>query len=101
MEFVRQSVPWLFGKRKLEVGEVECSRRKKQKLEESVDGFVMASAKKGYSSVVSWLFPQLANKPPEVIQIEDDDTEEIQVVKVVTGKEQKSKGKKPNLQVFF
>jgi len=93
MEFVRKSVPWLFGKRKLEVEEVEFSRRKKQKLEGPVDGFIMASAKKGYSSVVSWLFPQLANKPPEVIHIEDDDTDEIQVVKVVTRKEQQSKGK--------
>merc|ERR1719458_2191663 len=49
----------------------------------------MMAARRSYTSVVSWLFPQMASQPkptgPEIVNIEDDE-DEIQVVEVVDGK---------------
>merc|ERR1712130_364877 len=49
----------------------------------------MMAARRSYTSVVSWLFPQISLQPkptgPEIVDIEDED-DEIQVLEVVDGK---------------
>ena len=51
------------------------------------ESYLMMAARRSYTSVVSWLFPQMASqpKPTEVVNIEEDE-EEIQVLEVVDGK---------------
>jgi len=113
MELFQRVISRLFRKRKLflesnEENEIlggeETYRRKKRKLEEDFlpflrDNLIMSTTRKGYSSVVSWLFPQLAplssfsemSAEPIVAEITDDeDIDEIEIVKEV-----KSKGNNP------
>ena len=53
------------------------------------ESYLMMAARRSYTSVVSWLFPQMASQPkptgPEIVNIEDDE-DEIQVLEVVDGK---------------
>ena len=53
------------------------------------ESYLMMAARKSYTSVVSWLFPQMASQSeptgPEVVNVEDDE-DEIQVLEVVDGK---------------
>ena len=51
------------------------------------ESYLMMAARRSYTSVVSWLFPQMASqpKPTEVVNIVDDE-DEIQVLEVVDGK---------------
>ena len=93
----------LLGKRKSEDSEeLDGPGRKWAKLEET-DGtnfsiqrapiaslsFSMSSIKKGYTSVVSWLFPQLKK-----VEEPTDDDDEVQIVKVVERKEKKNRSHK-------
>ena len=56
---------------------------------------LMMAARKSYTSVVSWLFPQMASQPkPEVVLDVDEDEDEIQVVEVVDGKKGSEVGSK-------
>ena len=98
MGLLEDTVSILFGKRKaVEVEDkgdlAEGSRRKRVKVEDSLVGVIMSSMRKGYTSVVSWLFPQLAEPPPakEPKDANVDDDDEVQVVKIVKGKRGKAK----------
>ena len=56
---------------------------------------LMMAARKSYTSVVSWLFPQMASQPkPEVVLNVEDDEDEIQVLEVVDGKKASEVGSK-------
>ena len=56
---------------------------------------LMMAARKSYTSVVSWLFPQMASQPkPEVVLDVEEDEDEIQVVEVVDGKKASELGSK-------
>merc|ERR1712130_652645 len=97
MEYFQSAVPWLFRKRKLNTfesrdqgSEVGESPKKKQRLDR--ESYLMMAARRSYTSVVSWLFPQISLQPkptgPEIVDIEDED-DEIQVLEVVDGKKSK------------
>merc|ERR1712130_123233 len=69
----------------------ENLQKKKQRLDRGVspESYLMMAARRSYTSVVSWLFPQISLQPkptgPEIVDIEDED-DEIQVLEVVDGK---------------
>merc|ERR1712130_666056 len=101
MEYFQSAVPWLFRKRKLNTfesrdqgSEVGESPKKKQRLDRGVspESYLMMAARRSYTSVVSWLFPQISLQPkptgPEIVDIEDED-DEIRVLEVVDGKKSK------------
>merc|ERR1712038_768486 len=110
MEFLKSSLPWLFGKRKRGAWEkrenelvFEEPPKKKPKVGQGnfSEPFLVMAARKSYTSVVSWLFPQMASSQqlrPDVVNVvdvdDDDDEEEVQVLEVIDGGRESESGTK-------
>merc|ERR1712156_1363374 len=102
MEFLKSSLPWLFGKRKRGTwGKRESELvfeeppEKKPRVGQGnfSEPFLVMAARKSYTSVVSWLFPQMASSQqlrPDVVNVvdvdDDDGEEEVQVLEVIDGR---------------
>merc|ERR1712209_85691 len=103
MEFLKSNLPWLFGKRKhgawgKRENELvfEEPPKKKPKVGQGnfSEPFLVMAARKSYTGVVSWLFPQMASSQqvrPDVVNVVDvddgdDDEEEVQVLQVIDGR---------------
>merc|ERR1712004_64361 len=111
MEFLKSNLPWLFGKRKRGSWEkrgnelvFEEPPKKKPKVGQGnfSEPFLVMAARKSYTSVVSWPFPQMASSQqlrPDVVKVvdvddDDDDEEEVQVLEVIDGRRESESSSK-------